>query len=589
MNNKFNYLEYEFEWTNNNFCKFTNIDLVVKMKHGNNHSSVLVNVLLGEEEVHDEFFNMQVSYREPVYSIGRMLNKREKLTDTEILISRSIDRIFRPLLIKYTKRQVSINITLIHHSFGLNRKLLASIGSIIAIKHLFKVEIGVFSKNSIFLAGNANDEIITLEVDSSENVLEDIENGLESCKEFIKIMNKIKSKGSLIKMKELSFLQNKCYKEFQKENNLNYEELRKSVNEFICESKKRFSERKYDEIRSININRVENGIVFSRGETTVLGFVTVGQAKDKYSLGDLDLKDCNIVSHYNFPCYATGELNNKNNTSRREIGHSDLIRKGFQNLIDKNIVVRLNSEVLSSNGSSSMASVCAHGIKLYEMGITSSLCAGISIGVFRNSKKHFIVVDMDQEEDKFSNVDLKVIGTKKEILAIQMDTKDFISIKELKEGIKLAKKAISSIIDKMSKDIQKPLKSTVSQISKTKLGLFIGTSGNTIKELSEITQCSIKTEQDGKVFISGDNIQPVLDFIKFYDEKPLQDNDKICFFLKEDSAYENKQTVLTTVNGKFFIDKKLKLNLKKGSFIVAKIDNILKKIIIFDVKKSKIK
>ncbi|MCL2755931.1 MAG: polyribonucleotide nucleotidyltransferase [Firmicutes bacterium] len=266
--------------------------------------------------------------------------------------------------------------------------------------------------------------------------------------------------------------------------------------------------------------RVHGSSVFTRGSTQVLNICTLGMVSDAQRLDGLDDEESKrYMHHYNMPPYATGEAKNMRGTSRREIGHGALAERALEPLLPSECefpyAIRTVSEVLSSNGSSSMASVCASSMSLMNAGVPiKAACAGIAMGLIKDeeSGKVAVLSDILGVEDFLGDMDFKVAGTEKGITAIQMDMK-IAGIDEptLKTALAQAKEGRMHILKNMNSEISKPAeklskyapKIIIIQIKPEKIKDVIGSGGKVINKIIEDTGVKIDIEDDGKVFIGG--------------------------------------------------------------------------------------
>ena len=283
--------------------------------------------------------------------------------------------------------------------------------------------------------------------------------------------------------------------------------------------------RKLEEIRPIwcevgMLPRVHGSAVFTRGETQVLSALTLGTVGDVQKLEGLDDEEVNrYVHHYNMPPYATGEARMIKSTGRREIGHGALAERALEPVVPKEDVfpyaLRIVSEVLSSNGSSSMASVCGSTLALMDGGVPiSAPVSGIAMGLIKdeNSKKVAVLSDIQGLEDFLGDMDFKVTGTAKGVTAIQMDIKiKGIDKAILTEALERAKIGRMFIMDKLLACIDKP-RANLSEyapkiitftIDPEKIKDVIGSGGKTINKIIAETGVKIDIEDDGTVFIAS--------------------------------------------------------------------------------------
>lgn len=286
---------------------------------------------------------------------------------------------------------------------------------------------------------------------------------------------------------------------------------------------KRPDGRKADEIRPITMEvgllpRVHGSGLFKRGQTQVLSLVTLGSKGEGQLIEGLSEEETKHYMHYyNFPPFSVGEVRPMRGAGRREIGHGALAERALLPVIpseaDFPYTIHVVSEVLESNGSSSMASVCGSTISLMDAGVPiKSPVAGIAMGLFSNESAHKILTDIQGVEDATGDMDFKVAGTKQGITALQMDVKtQIITIEIIKEGLMQAKGARFFLLEKIESCIpafrpnlsQYAPRLTVIQIKPEKIGELIGPQGKNIKKIIEETGVKIDIEPDGKVYITS--------------------------------------------------------------------------------------
>ncbi len=286
--------------------------------------------------------------------------------------------------------------------------------------------------------------------------------------------------------------------------------------------------RKLDEIRPIwcevgLLPRVHGSAVFTRGETQVLSALTLGTVSDVQKLEGLDDEEVNrYVHHYNMPPYATGEAKMIKSTGRREIGHGALAERALEPVVPNEDVfpyaLRIVSEVLSSNGSSSMASVCGSTLALMDGGVPiSAPVSGIAMGLIKDEKTNKVAVlsDIQGLEDFFGDMDFKVTGTEKGVTAIQMDIKiKGIDRAILTEALERARIGRLFIMQKLLACIDKPRpqisqyapKIITMQINPDFIKDVIGSGGKTINKIIDQTGVKIDIDDDGSVFIAGQDL-----------------------------------------------------------------------------------
>ncbi len=302
-----------------------------------------------------------------------------------------------------------------------------------------------------------------------------------------------------------------------------HEVYKRIVRDRILNRSERPDHRKLDEIRPIwgevGISpRAHGSGLFTRGETQVLTLATLGTPKEAQELDSLTPVDSKrYMHHYNFPPFSTGEVKFLRGQSRREIGHGALAERALFPVIPSEDVfpytVRLVSEVLSSNGSSSMASVCGSTLALMDTGVPiKAPVAGIAMGLIKEGDKYAILTDIQGAEDHYGDMDFKVAGTSKGITALQMDIKiKGITPQIMAEALQQAHKGREFILGKILEIIPEPnreLKPHVPRITTIKvpidkIGAIIGPGGKIIRAMQEETGAKIDIEDDGTVFIAA--------------------------------------------------------------------------------------
>ncbi len=300
-----------------------------------------------------------------------------------------------------------------------------------------------------------------------------------------------------------------------------FEEMEaKIVRKSILERGIRTDGRKPDEIRPITceidiLPRTHGSALFTRGETQSLAVTTLGTVYDEQIMDDID-GDARktFMLHYNFPPYSVGETG-RLSTSRREIGHGHLAERAIEAVLpskdDFPYTIRIVSEILESNGSSSMASVCGGTLSLLNAGVPiKKSVAGIAMGLITEGDKFVILTDILGEEDHLGDMDFKVAGTEDGITAFQMDIKiESVDFGILEKALEQAKVGRKKILEIMNQTIQQP-RSSISdfapkiismQIDPDKIGAIIGLGGKIIKGISEKTDATINIEDNGNIII----------------------------------------------------------------------------------------
>ncbi|NOX58087.1 MAG: polyribonucleotide nucleotidyltransferase [Planctomycetes bacterium] len=263
--------------------------------------------------------------------------------------------------------------------------------------------------------------------------------------------------------------------------------------------------------------RTHGSAVFTRGETQSLVVITLGTVRDEQFVdGLMPEYSKKFMLHYNFPPFCVGEVRRLGMVSRREIGHGNLAEKALEMVLpspeDFPYTVRVVSEILESNGSSSMASICGGTLALMDAGVPlSQPVAGISVGGFHDDKRRVLIIDILGEEDHFGDMDFKVAGTQRGITAIQVDLKDrSLSIDIVREALEMAKTARLEILAKMLETLPAPREETSKyaprmlsiKINPDRIGKVIGPGGKGIKAIEANTGAKIEIDDDGTITIS---------------------------------------------------------------------------------------
>ena len=299
--------------------------------------------------------------------------------------------------------------------------------------------------------------------------------------------------------------------------------VKTEVRRLITKEKIRPDGRKPEEIRPLSsrvsiLPRAHGSGLFTRGQTQVLSACTLGALGDVQILDGLDLEESKrFMHHYNFPQFSVGETGPIRGPGRREIGHGALGERALEKVIpsekDFPYTIRLVSEVLESNGSSSQASICASTLAMMDAGVPiKSAVAGIAMGLVKDEDDYTILSDIQGMEDALGDMDFKVAGTDKGITALQMDIKIAgLSQDILKEALNQAKTGRMEIMESMLATIDKPKedlseyapKILTMEIKPDKIRDVIGPHGKQINEIIDETGVKIDIEQDGSVFISS--------------------------------------------------------------------------------------
>jgi polyribonucleotide nucleotidyltransferase len=295
------------------------------------------------------------------------------------------------------------------------------------------------------------------------------------------------------------------------------------LREAVLRDRARFDGRRLDEVRGLDLEvgllpRVHGSAVFQRGETQALATVTLGTRRDAQIIEEYEGETLQkFMLHYNFPPFSVGEVRFLRGSSRREIGHGVLARRAltpvFPHADEFPYTVRVVSDILESNGSSSMATVCASSLALFDAGVPLlAPVAGIAMGLVNEGDDFAILTDIAGQEDHYGDMDFKVAGTRQGITALQMDIKmKGVTRQIMEQALAQARAARLHILDHMDAVIDRP-RSEIStfaprlhtlHIHRDKIRDVIGPGGKTIRSITEETGCQIEIEDDGKVIIAS--------------------------------------------------------------------------------------
>ena len=300
---------------------------------------------------------------------------------------------------------------------------------------------------------------------------------------------------------------------------------KQEMREQILSTGKRSDGRGVDEVRAITVEtgmlpRAHGSALFTRGQTQSLGVVTLGTPADEQRLDTIDYpvqQTKSFMLHYNFPPFSTGEAKPVRGTSRREIGHGALAERALEPLLPPYdqfpYTIRVVSDILESNGSSSMATVCSGSLALMDAGVPiKAACAGVAMGLIKEGDRVAVLTDILGMEDALGDMDFKVAGTREGVTSIQMDIKiEGLTIEIMREALERAHRARMHILDEMDKALAAP-REELSQyapriitikINPAKIGEVIGPKGKTIRGIQEATGATIEVQDDGTVTISS--------------------------------------------------------------------------------------
>ncbi|MFW6421349.1 MAG: polyribonucleotide nucleotidyltransferase [Candidatus Bipolaricaulota bacterium] len=302
------------------------------------------------------------------------------------------------------------------------------------------------------------------------------------------------------------------------------ERFKKLVRRRVVQDKVRVDGRSTDEVRPVDcevgfLPRAHGSSLFTRGETQSLGATTLGTTKKDEQMIDRMITEGSkrFMLHYSFPPYSVGEAGYMGGPGRREIGHGHLAERAVKPLLPSEdqfpYIIRVVSEILESNGSSSMATVCSSSLSLMDAGVPlEKPVAGVGVGLVEEGDEYELLTDIMGLEDHLGDMDFKVAGTRDGVTAFQMDVKiGGISDEVMTEAMERAREARAAILDEMDSALPEPRGEVsryapvmeVLQVDESKIGTIIGPGGRTIRELTEETDTEIDIDDDGTVKLSG--------------------------------------------------------------------------------------
>jgi polyribonucleotide nucleotidyltransferase len=321
-----------------------------------------------------------------------------------------------------------------------------------------------------------------------------------------------------------------------------YNQLRSQV----LDSGLRVDGRKPNEVRQITIDtsvipRAHGSALFTRGQTQALVAATLGTANDvqRYeTVNEPKESTKSFMLHYNFPPFSTGEVRPMRGTSRREIGHGNLAERALQGVLpafeEFPYTIRIVSDILESNGSSSMASVCGGSLALFDAGVPiRSAVAGVAMGLIKEGKKYAVLTDILGTEDHLGDMDFKVAGTRNGITSIQMDIKiEGLDLNIMKEALAQAKDGRLHILGEMDKALEAPRgdlspfapRIVTMTISPEKIGDLIGPKGKTIRGIQDETGAELTVDDTGLVTIAavgGDSMERARQMVQALTAEPV--------------------------------------------------------------------
>ena len=560
-----------------------------------------------------DFFPLSVHYVEKAYAAGRIpggfLKREARLSDSETLISRIIDRPLRPAFEENYLAETVITATVLSHDLVHPSDVAAMNGASAALaisdipfheplggvrvgridgellinpshEELEKCELNIFmaaSKDAILMVeGEANNISESVMLDAlwygheqiqpiiamQEELMQSVgkkKRNVEAPETDIELKNKIEAvaperlrKALIIKDKQeryesLDTLHDKMsieilgdepesdtVKEFRQIfSDIKKEEMRSR----LIKENIRIDGRKPEEIRPITcetkvLPRTHGSALFTRGETQALAVTTLGAREDEKMIESMDgISFKRFMLHYNFPSFSVGETSIPRGPGRREIGHGTLAERGLSPVIPGKTefpyTIRLVSEILESNGSSSMATVCAGSLALMDAGVPlKTATAGIAMGLISDGKNHVILSDILGDEDHLGDMDFKVAGTKNGITSLQMDIKiTGITFEIMEQALNQAKDGRIHILGEMNKALDKSRadvgkhtpKMEKITVDKKDIATVIGKGGATIREIVEKSGAKVDVNDEGVVTVAAPDEESrniALQFIK---------------------------------------------------------------------------
>src|SRR6266545_4583074 len=512
---------------------------------------VLASVTVSDNVSTLPFFPLTVEYREKAYAAGKIpggfLKREGRPSDEEILAARVIDRSVRPLFPEGFKNEVQVFVYVLSAdqendadvlgltaaSAALTMSKVPWNGPIAAVR-VGRVE-GAWILNPTFqqlefsdvdmVVSGSQDSIVMVEGGALELTEAEIVKGLELAQKGIREL--LEATQALAALK--ATIQEQLAAEFPenvKDVASTIEEIEyRTMREQVLTHGERVDGRDLDTVRPIScevgvLPRTHGSALFTRGQTQALVSATLGTVSDEQRIDSIDVAQetsKSFMLHYNFPSFSTGEVRPIRGVSRREVGHGALAERALQAVLPPYeqfpYTIRIVSDILESNGSSSMAAVCGGSLALFDAGVPmTAACAGVAMGLIKEGERVAVLTDILGTEDALGDMDFKVAGTRQGVTSIQMDIKiQGLDFRIVSEALDKAKKARLHILDIMDQAIPKP-RSQLSkyapriitiQIRPDKIGDLIGPKGKTIRGIQEQTGAEINVDDNGLVTISA--------------------------------------------------------------------------------------
>jgi len=374
---------------------------------------------------------------------------------------------------------------------------------------------------------------------------------------------------------------------------------------------KRADGRALDEIRPISIETsvlpcVHGSAIFTRGQTQALVVSTLGTSDDEQLAEELEGETWRkYYLHYNFPSFSVGETKPNRGPGRREIGHGNLAERAIKAVLPPYekfpYTIRIVSEILESNGSSSMASVCGGALSLMDAGVPiSAPVAGIAMGLIKEGDKFVVLTDIQGLEDHFGDMDFKVAGTLAGITAIQMDIKiEGVTAEIMTKALSQAKAGRTFILGKMTQALAAPRpelnpyapRIESIKIDPNKIGSLIGTGGKNIKKIQELTKAKVDVEEDGTVRIASADKEALVLAVKMVKDSVASAEINKTYLgtvvkIIETGAFVN---ILPNLDGFVHISQLAKTRVAKVDDVVREGDTIMVKCTEIDSKTGKVR
>jgi polyribonucleotide nucleotidyltransferase len=570
--------------------------VVVRM----NNAMVLVTLVAEPSKEQRDFFPLSVHYQSKAYAYGRIpsgFKRREgPPIESEILISRLIDRPIRPLFPQWYTDEVQIVATLLSTDITVEPDILAMIGAAAALRlaglpvtntigavrvgyedNKFVINPVVTPKAALDLVmAGTKDSLLMVESSaaelSEETMIAALDFGHQHIREIVSAIDEFanqvgaqslglqapaevflpgftefvasyadsywtgllncadKTARGLFMKEELKKLKQTYH---DQHTDLTAEQLavvdaklveweKKTIRQGMIQHKKRVDGRTFEQVRSIEciaglLPASHGSALFTRGETQSLTSLVLGTARDAQLIEAYEAKEQRdwLMLHYNFPPFSVGEVGQVGSPKRREIGHGRLARRALEAVLPSTenfrYVLRLVSEILESNGSSSMATVCASSLALMDAGVPiTAPVAGIAMGLIQEGSQHVVLTDILGDEDFLGDMDFKVAGTERGITALQMDIKiEGISAEVMKQALAQAQTGRLHILGIMNATLATPRSEIaanapridVVKIRPEQVREVIGKGGSTVKMITELSGATLELTDDGSVSI----------------------------------------------------------------------------------------